>query len=49
MCFSEWLKTIHNTEKEAQVGATARDAERERKIAEDLFWDMMNERNDIHV
>ena len=46
MPFSEWLKSIRGTEKEAQIDAIARDAERQREMNEDLYWELHWERNE---
>lgn len=46
MPFSEWLKSIRGTEKEAQIDSAAMSAERQREADEDLYWDLHCERNE---
>lgn len=44
--FSEWLKSIRGTEKEAKIDSIAMGAERMRELDEDLWWNLHWERNE---
>ena len=44
--FSEWLREIRGTEIEKRIDSIALDAERQRELDEDLWWNLHWERNE---
>ena len=49
MSFHDWMKSIHGTEKEAEIDKIAAEAERQREEDDDLFWNLHWERNEWYA